>query len=181
MIISSIRLLFYFIGILLSSLPALAEIKFPTPEIVSIEKTEYADPKTVAAKRATGKFIFTQYTNDYNEQFKKDNQFSKDVISTEILSEVLLRIDGLNETELDKPIAVHIKNAKANYDVIAQQVYDQGIQLIDPNTETNEIKAENSAVASRFRGLEIFFAVIVVVLASLLYKKTFKLLDKNDN
>lgn len=177
MTIISIHILPFFICILLS-LPTFAEIKFPTPKIVSIENTAYANPKTVMAKRNAGKFIFVQYTKDYNEQFKKDNQFNNDIISAATLTDVLAKIDELNETELDQPMATHIKNAKTNYDMIAQHIYAQEQQAINQDSSADSIKAENSTVSSRFRGLEIFFAVIVVVLASLLYKKTFKLLDK---
>ncbi len=179
MTIHSIYLLLFFVGILLS-FPTLAEINLPTPTVVSIENTAYANPKTVEEKRNAGKFIFVQYTKDYNEQFRKDNQFNNDIIGAATLTDVLKKIDELNETELDQPMATHIKNAKANYDMIAQHIYAQEHQAMNQGGSVDNIKAENSAVSSRFRGLEIFFAVIVVVLASLLYKKTFKILDKTN-
>lgn len=176
----NIYTLLFAIGILVSS-TVHAELKFPTPKIASTEKTVYANPKSISEKKAAGKFIFTQYTKDYNEQFRKDNQFDKDVISPEMLTDLLAKIDELKETDLDQPITFHITNVKTGFDMIAQQIYDQQSSLINPNGGPNNASAENSLIASRFRGLEIFFAIIVVVLASLLYKKTYKVFNKNNS
>lgn len=139
-------------------------IVFPLPA-VQFNAAEFK-LKNLESKRAELRQLLIQFTKDYNQQFKAENQITtSEVISAEIMNANIKQITELPEKELDQPIDVHIENIKTTYDYVAQQFYNY-----ERATQSNS--SQNSA--PDFRNLEIVFALLIVALAAIAYFKTYK-------
>ena len=153
------------------SITAYAEIIFPFPNVQHNE-AEFKQ-KTLEAKKETLEKVFVQFTKDYNQQFKTDNNMiTQDVISAEIMKANISQITKGSKQELDQPIEVHTENIKSTYDYIAKQFYEY---------ELTVQKSNPSPAAPNFRNLEIVFAVLIILLAGILYFMTYKKLRMGEH
>ena len=147
------------------SVSAYAEIIFPFPSVQHNE-TEFKQ-KTLEAKRETLHKLFVQFTKDYNEQLKFNNNIiTQDVISAEIMNANIRQITSGTDQELDQPIEVHTANIKSTYDYMTKQFHEYELSRLDKSPTKEE--------APNFRSLEIVFAILIILLAGILYFMTYK-------
>ncbi len=165
--------LFVFLGFAqIFSLTAHAEIVFPFPAVQHNE-VEFKQ-KTVEAKREALEKVFTKFTKDYNEQLKAENPIiTEDVINSELMNANIKQITRGSEQELDQPIEVHTENIKSTYDHMTKQFYEYELARLGKLPVADE--------APNFRNLEIIFAILILLLAGILYFMTYKKLRQSEN